>query len=99
MLVRIADSSPEQLSDLSQATEQGGSHVVKRIQLSGCWSRTTIFKSTPGLMEGTLALEPAALRTEYRPCHIAISQSHRFLSKVGLISLLGPLHGVVIRIK
>ena len=97
MLVRVADSSSEQVSDLSQATEQGGGHVVKRIQLSASWSRA--FKSTPGLMEGALALEPAALRFESRPCHTAISQSHCFLSEVGLISLLGPLHGVVIRIK
>lgn len=67
MFVRVADSSPEQISDLSQATEQSCGHVVKRTQLSVSQSRATMCKATPGLVERALALKPDVLRLESRP--------------------------------
>lgn len=53
VFVRVADSSPEQISDLSQATEQSCGYVVRRSQLSVSQSRATMCKATPGLVEST----------------------------------------------
>lgn len=75
MFVRVGDSNPEQLSDLSQATEPGCGQVMKRSQLSASQSRAAIFKATPGLVEGALALKPDVLRFECGPCHTGLGRS------------------------
>lgn len=100
MFVRLADSSPEHLSDLLHRVRQWP-HGEKELSLSR--SKATIFNVAAGPVERALTLEAAVLRFESGLCHAGLGRCLKAAVsssvKWGRSCLLGLLYWEVIGIK